>query len=378
MYGSNQSGKWRLISDEQCQAINEYLTEHFAKRNARIAKNKAEKNRRKQGRELRNKTKMCPTCGNEFKGRRFGSEAKYCSHECYLSKGIWFRLYACIHCGKFCSTKNRMNHLCNDCSTFGDGSIMRTVWCRCGRNMIERKHGSCDDCKNPWQAAASERNIAIEWVDAARNAFFKLKDQTTCRVKFIQDPWRRKAINAIAGLRKRKNGVSITNVKSNPISNWSESVAKASSRCKSRRSRQLKHFRNPWLKTVETKSRNWNKKMISLGSDDRISQSDLFDLLERQGYRCALTGEVLTPDDCDLDHIVPVSDGGSHTIDNVQFVCQRANRSKGTMSNDEFIGMCKQVAKTAKRPPAIETKNDRDDDLPLFRVLGKNIDVTDI
>jgi 5-methylcytosine-specific restriction endonuclease McrA len=75
-----------------------------------------------------------------------------------------------------------------------------------------------------------------------------------------------------------------------------------------------------------------------------VGHKQLLELLERQGYRCALTGEELTPSTASLDHCVPVSRGGTHGIDNVQIVTQKVNAAKNTMTNEEFIAVCRAVA----------------------------------
>ena len=75
--------------------------------------------------------------------------------------------------------------------------------------------------------------------------------------------------------------------------------------------------------------------------------SDLvFRLLERQGFRCAITGRELTPDCCSLDHILAVSRGGKHDIANIQAVVPTANQAKGTMTNEEFLSLCQDVVAT--------------------------------
>jgi len=54
-------------------------------------------------------------------------------------------------------------------------------------------------------------------------------------------------------------------------------------------------------------------------------------LCEKYGRRCLACGEVtrLTP-----DHIVPISQGGSDTIDNIQPLCESCNKSKGAHTMD--------------------------------------------
>lgn len=78
----------------------------------------------------------------------------------------------------------------------------------------------------------------------------------------------------------------------------------------------------------------------------QLQLSDLYDLLEEQEYRCALTGDPLSPDDVAVDHIVPISEGGDFTKENSQLVSKSANRAKHTMSQQAFIKMCVRIART--------------------------------
>ena len=67
-------------------------------------------------------------------------------------------------------------------------------------------------------------------------------------------------------------------------------------------------------------------------------------LLEAQGYRCALTGLELTPENSSLDHKTPLSSGGKHVMSNVQLIVPDINTMKGTLSNDRFVELCRLVA----------------------------------
>lgn len=76
----------------------------------------------------------------------------------------------------------------------------------------------------------------------------------------------------------------------------------------------------------------------------KISTAQIMRLIEEQEYKCALSGVELTPKDAALDHKMPLARGGSHTIDNAQVLHADVNRAKGSLTNDEFIAMCRRVA----------------------------------
>lgn len=78
-----------------------------------------------------------------------------------------------------------------------------------------------------------------------------------------------------------------------------------------------------------------------------VSTDNVLRLLEHQHYRCALTGRTLTPQTAAIDHIVPIRLGGEHTIENTQILHKDVNRAKGSMTSEEFIGLCREVARWA-------------------------------
>lgn len=80
-------------------------------------------------------------------------------------------------------------------------------------------------------------------------------------------------------------------------------------------------------------------------SSVKVTRKQLRSMLEFQEFRCALTGQQLTPDDAEVDHVNPRMAGGGDTLDNLQWLRRDVNRAKGTMSNDEFVAMCVAVAK---------------------------------
>ena len=75
-----------------------------------------------------------------------------------------------------------------------------------------------------------------------------------------------------------------------------------------------------------------------------VNVEGLLRMLENQGYRCALSGEPLTPAGVNVDHIHPVKLGGRHELENLQLLTPEVNQMKGTLTQERFIELCKLVA----------------------------------
>lgn len=76
----------------------------------------------------------------------------------------------------------------------------------------------------------------------------------------------------------------------------------------------------------------------------KITAKGLRKLLHYQKETCAITGEKLTPKTASVDHIIPLSAGGEHLMQNLQIVHSDVNRMKGTLGMDEFIQWCTRIA----------------------------------
>jgi len=78
--------------------------------------------------------------------------------------------------------------------------------------------------------------------------------------------------------------------------------------------------------------------------DGRPTAAALLEMLDRQEFKCALTGRSLTPQTASVDHIDPLSAGGENLISNIHIVHCDVNQAKGAMSLSDFVAMCKEVA----------------------------------
>jgi CRISPR/Cas system Type II protein with McrA/HNH and RuvC-like nuclease domain len=62
--------------------------------------------------------------------------------------------------------------------------------------------------------------------------------------------------------------------------------------------------------------------------------------------KCYLTGRAINienSEEYELDHIIPVSKGGSCELTNMGIACVAANQAKKDLSVEEFIQLCKEV-----------------------------------
>ena len=59
-------------------------------------------------------------------------------------------------------------------------------------------------------------------------------------------------------------------------------------------------------------------------------------IIERDGARCVYCDEDLSSAEIHMDHVIPESQGGSTTYNNLQVTCRKCNLAKGTLSEEEF------------------------------------------
>lgn len=83
---------------------------------------------------------------------------------------------------------------------------------------------------------------------------------------------------------------------------------------------------------------------IRKAQDTTATVDEIVRIIEKQEFRCALSGVTLKPDEASLDHITPRAVGGTNEASNLQWLHKDVNQAKGKMSNEEFIAMCRRVA----------------------------------
>lgn len=69
----------------------------------------------------------------------------------------------------------------------------------------------------------------------------------------------------------------------------------------------------------------------------RIPSNIRRQVIERDGLHCVYCDEDLTDQEIHLDHVIPESQGGSTTVDNLQVTCRKCNTAKGILTEAEFV-----------------------------------------
>jgi 5-methylcytosine-specific restriction endonuclease McrA len=84
---------------------------------------------------------------------------------------------------------------------------------------------------------------------------------------------------------------------------------------------------------------------IKTREEARRRGPELLDMFRKQNGKCAYTGVDLVPGvNASLDHKVPKALGGNDSPENLQWVTFNVNRAKNSLTEEEFISMCRAVA----------------------------------
>jgi 5-methylcytosine-specific restriction endonuclease McrA len=94
-------------------------------------------------------------------------------------------------------------------------------------------------------------------------------------------------------------------------------------------------------KTSDPLSHKCQQVASQLKRQTRIGQ--LRELWESQGNLCAISGETITPQVAEIDHIMPKSRGGSHQINNLQWLHKVVNRMKHSLLEPELVEWCGRI-----------------------------------
>lgn len=121
---------------------------------------------------------------------------------------------------------------------------------------------------------------------------------------------------------------------------------------------KIDRFKDRKISTyVQAKNQSWDKILARKIRDFRskclkMSKFGIKEVLEKFGTKtkCYLTGRDIdiTKDDYNLDHKIPVVQGGEGTLENLGFTIPIANASKFNMTLEEYLNLCEEVLRYHK------------------------------
>lgn len=121
----------------------------------------------------------------------------------------------------------------------------------------------------------------------------------------------------------------------------------------------LNGFRTGFLVKIQRNAILRNKEFSS-----DLTPEYLYNLLESQNFKCALSGEELLPLDGSLDHkqqdmnisLDRIDASKGYIIDNVQWVTKQINWAKNTLNNEDFVALCSKVVNYVNQQPSTPLK----------------------
>lgn len=105
--------------------------------------------------------------------------------------------------------------------------------------------------------------------------------------------------------------------------------------------KKYKRTYKPFKKLLKNLKSNLRKKKII---HEVPTTKDLCILAYKQRLICSYSGIKLTRENMSIDHIIPLSKGGTSNINNLCIVDKRINLMKMSMSVKEFIDLCKIIS----------------------------------
>lgn len=137
----------------------------------------------------------------------------------------------------------------------------------------------------------------------------------------------------------RKNSDRIKNVQKVYSENHKEYYRQNIRRWKSKNRDHVNEKGREWSKSNPlcgraTASRRRARKRTTC--DGTATTSAIKNMLISQGNRCKFCNIEICPDNAHLDHIMPLSKGGKHTISNLQWLCCTCNLRKSNKIIDSY------------------------------------------
>lgn len=286
---------------------------------------------------IKKKLKECEYCGKEFKG---SGNAKYCNSKCLYKaqyeKGKGSYEFICKGCGEtaFAVSKQRTNYCTHGCyleNKPNDWREHEKECVTCGDTYTAKSSASlyCSDECNPinWKSVSISFN---ECVVCESTFVAKYSNESTCSDDCNESKYEVLAKRKWENKPKRK------------CKNCSKPFQPRYKGLKRYCSTECKVEYRRWF-ARQTESHYARSKFYGVYYEN-VNRLKVFDRDNYicQGCKCktdrSLVGKNTNKDnEPTLDHIIPISLGGSHSYGNVQTLCRKCNTNKGATTEGQSV-----------------------------------------
>jgi len=302
---------------------------------------------------------VCRCCGKVFTAN-YIAKVPYCSKECRKER----RRRICQECGKVYYPTSKS--IC--CSKGCLGKYRNRI-------SIEKRKRVCETCGKefimPYMSGKGKRGESNEgrfcskkcygvWLSEKMTDPVKkqhgFKEGATCRIYISECPTCKQKFTAKDSRKKYCSyGCMYDHNKKNKViryeNNWKQREPFKCSYCgklhiPTYRDTSSVYCSVSCRKRAERKIKRCQTNAYVRKSAERNGERfDPMDVLVRDGWRCQLCGKKLNPkhrgsyrDDApELDHIIPLSQGGEHSKRNTQCACRKCNLAKGSMAEGQLL-----------------------------------------
>lgn len=219
------------------------------------------------------------------------------------------KVYVCSICGK--QFKSLINgNICGHCKNkqeFAKEHVFSESESELGQKIIDLRQQGLSYTKIAEKLNCSKSTVSYHCLESSRNKTKErfIKNKALC-------PWKYKLMEKVSNFRTRV----YDHEPYHKCEDWNKKFRTSVSRFKNRGTRMEEYTYQEALKY--------------LGGTQ---------------LKCYLTGISINilEDDYQLDHILPISKGGTNELSNMAIACVAANQMKGGLTNEELFSWCKKI-----------------------------------
>lgn len=101
----------------------------------------------------------------------------------------------------------------------------------------------------------------------------------------------------------------------------------------------------------------WSRKRDRMANRIQFNDFQKKSVYAKCNGKCAICGKPVKFKKMTIDHIMPLSRGGTNDIKNLQLACKRCNSMKSNMTMDDMMGQISEILKYNRKRKLIEKRN---------------------